>query len=101
MAHEDGIDVLLSAAVNQPDAAALEVLVSGGSDERQDRTRAAATVQIRLHAAKRRQELVVFHGEPNVAQPTRERLRRHVTPVCEEHERPAGGPDLLEHLART
>ena len=58
-------------------------------------------LEVRLHAAQRRQDLLVLHGEPCLAQLACERRRRHVAPVREERERPPGCADRVEHLARS
>jgi hypothetical protein len=57
-----------------------------------------APAQVRDRALDRRQQFVVGHREPAVAEPLRDRLGADVAAVREQHQRATRRPDPLEHV---
>ena len=99
LGDEDCVDRSAVVPVHEPHPRCLEVPVGGVGQERHDARAVREAIEVRLHGAERREQLLVADRKPRVSQLGRDRLRRHVAAVREQDVGPSGRSDPLEHLA--
>ena len=101
MRDEDRVRELRIVRVQNPYPGLHQVSARRGGAEEENRDVAVERPEVHLHAAQRRQHLLLADVEPKGAKPFGERPRRYVAAVREERQRTARRADPLQHLDRS